>query len=116
MLRPFFPMLAALLLLSAPVSAQEVTDYDRFQLWNDCGPMQLLVEGLSKDAADIGLTKEAIETTVRSRLRTARIYNSSAEPYLYVTVNVARSAYGITIDRRTPSAKGACFRSGVAAD
>ena len=82
MLRPL--LLAAALLLSAPAWAEEVTDYDRFRLWNDCGPMKLVVENLPKAAADIGLTREAITTAVRSRLRAAHLY-STQMPCLFST-------------------------------
>ena len=96
MLRPL--LLAAALLLSAPAWAEEVTDYDRFRLWNDCGPMTLVVENLPKDAADIGLTREAITTAVRSRLRAARLYKADALPYLYVNVNVVGRGFGIGVE------------------
>ena len=60
--------------------------------------MQLVVEGLPDDATVTGLTKEAIEIAVRSRLRAARLYNdSSAETawsYFYINVNVVGRAFG----------------------
>ena len=70
-------LIVALTLCSvAPALAQdeEVTRSDRFHLWNDCKPLKLVVEDLNNNAAEIGLTKDAITTTVRSRLRGARIY------------------------------------------
>ncbi len=79
---------AALALTTAPASAEEVSDYDRFQLWQYCLPTDLVIEGLHKDAADIGLTKESITIAVRSRLRAARLYEADA-PFTYVYVNVA---------------------------
>ncbi len=72
--------LAAVLafVLAAPSGAAEkVTDRDRFQLWNDCRTMGLEVEDLGKDATEIGLTKEAVTVSVRSRLRAARLYKPS---------------------------------------
>ena len=78
------PVMAVLLFIGTSVLAEEVSDLDRFQLWNDCRAMNLVVEGLNQDAAEIGLTREAIETAVRSRLRAARLYNADAGPFLYV--------------------------------
>ena len=93
-----------LLLTAASASAGEVSDNDRFQLWNDCKPMQLVVEGLANDATAIGLAKEAIEVAVRSRLRAARLYSEdSAEgawSYLYVNVGVVGRAFGVYIKYR----------------
>ena len=75
---------------------------DRFELWNECTPTFLLVEELSDSAAKIGLTKERIETTARSRLRAARIYSPAMaddprlRTYLYVNVHV----FGNTFSHR----------------
>ena len=89
---------AALLLTAASTSAGEVSDYDRFRLWNACSPMGLLVERQSDDATAIGLTMEAIEVAVRSRLRAARLYSDDAWSHLYVNVNVIRSVYGTNVE------------------
>jgi len=67
---------AAALFIAATAETEEVTDIDRFDLWNNCAPMDLIVERLPDDATEIGLKKEAIETTVRSRLRAARLFNA----------------------------------------
>ena len=58
-----------------------------------------MIEGLPPDASDIGLTKKDIATTVRSRLRGARIYTSEPNyvPYLYVNVNVLGNAFDINV-------------------
>ena len=67
---------------------------DRFQLWTDCAPVELVVERLTQDAIDIGLTVESLETLVRSRLRSARIYtNNSRSNYLYLKVAVVGRAF-----------------------
>lgn len=97
MLRPLSAALAAVLFYVVPAWSQEVTGYDRFKLWNDCGLMQLVVEKLNTDASDIGLRKEVLETSVRSRLRAARIYGSEAKPYLYVNVGVSGRAFSIEV-------------------
>ena len=89
------PVLAALL-AAAPSHAQ--TDLDRFRLWNDCGAVDLVVEDLSDDADGIGLTKTAVETAARSRLRAARLYDDTAVPGLYVVVHVVGHAFSITTE------------------
>ena len=52
--------LLALAMTIAP--AQEVTDFDRFALFNNCELMHLLILDLSDDEAaeNIGLTKERV--------------------------------------------------------
>ena len=100
-------LVAALLLAAAPASAGEVSDRDRFELWNDCKPMLLRVSGLPDDAAEIGLTKEAIEIAVRSRLRGARLYSENfaqanlyadlSMPTLSISVGVGRTAYSLEV-------------------
>ena len=88
---------AAVLLIATPASAETVDDFDRFQLWNNCEPVKLIVEDLPADAGKIGLRREDIQTAVRSRLRSARIFNPLARPYLYVHVNVVGRAFGIDV-------------------
>ena len=66
-----------------------------WQLGNECKPIPLLVE-LNKNARDIGLKTEAIETLARSRLRAARIYDETLDaPYLYININVSGSAVSV---------------------
>ena len=81
--------IVALLVLTAttPVGAEDVSSRDRFRLWNACEPISLLVEDLHDYAVKRGLTREAITTTVRSRLRAARLYDSESRPFLYVSVH-----------------------------
>ncbi|MCY4164836.1 MAG: hypothetical protein OXF03_01610 [Gammaproteobacteria bacterium] len=69
---------AAALFIAAAAETDEVTGVDRFKLWNDCMPMKLGVENLDDAATEIGLKKEAVETTVRSRLRAARLFDGDA--------------------------------------
>ena len=90
-------VMAILLLAATPALAEEVNDWDRFQLWNACRPVGLVVEGLSDDAGEIGLRQSDIETAVRSRLRGARIYHETAREYLYVRVTVVGPAYSIEV-------------------
>ena len=89
-------VVASLLAISPTASASEVSDYDRFGLWNGCLPTDLVVEGLGKDEANIGLTKEAITVAVQSRLRGARLFEADHQfTYLYVNVHVVGRAYSI---------------------
>ena len=72
--------------------------YARFNLFADCGPMGLIVKGLSEDAKKIGLTKESIQAAGESRLRAARLYSAgAARPYLYITVLVLGDAHGVSL-------------------
>ena len=92
-------VVSTLVWVADSASAASVTDFNRFELWNDCRPMELVVENLPEDAAQIGLTEERIAIAVRSRLRAARLYEMSAppSPYLYVNVNVFSSSHSISI-------------------
>lgn len=82
----------------AVAQVEDVTDFDRFRLWNNCGSVSLIVEGSFEKAGEIGLTKETIETAVRSRLRAARIYDSDAGPFIYVYLNVVSPAFGLSFE------------------
>lgn len=86
----------------APRAAGEVTDesFDRFQLFNNCQPMALLVEPLQPSAAEIGLAQKALQNTVESRLRSARVYTEkmSVDTYLYLNVNIGGGSFGITME------------------
>ena len=60
----------------------------------------MLVENLGNESAEIGLTKERIETLVRSRLQAARIYPPDRDagyllPFIYVKVSVGRTVFGV---------------------
>ena len=94
-------LVATLLLTAASALAGEVSDIDRFELWNRCRPMDLVVEPLQHDEPDIDLTKDAIEAAAQGRLRAAHIYSEdpdeTAEAYLYVLVVVKSSAVSVGI-------------------
>lgn len=97
--RLILPAVALALVLASPaVAAKRVIKIDLFKLWNDCQPVHLVVESLPKDAADIGLTREAITVAVRSRLRAARLYAAGAWSWLYVNVNVLDQAFSISVE------------------
>ena len=91
--------LVALPALATVFSAAESNAADDFELWNACKPTRLVVEDLSSDAAEIGLTEERIETLTRSRLRAARIYgNILSETHLYVRVSVTSRAFTTSVE------------------
>lgn len=87
-----------LLLIAPPVSAEKLTADERrekFELWNWCKSVKLLVDNSSPDAKKIGMTKERIQTAVESRLRGARIFSDADDSliYLYVQVTVSGSSF-----------------------
>ena len=69
----FFP-------LSVVPASDEVTDYDRFQLWNDCEPMDVIVGVSGGGAEEIGLKQEGIKLTAMSILNAAGLYDAD-KPY-----------------------------------
>ena len=71
--------------------------YARFQLFADCGPMRLVVEELGEDAANIGLTEGPIRAAAESRLRSARLYSTEADQYLYIIVTAVGFAYSVDL-------------------
>ena len=70
-------------------------DLDFLELFSECRPMHLIVESLPPDALEIGLTVNSIQAAAESRLRSARLYDSSraASNYLYINVNVVGRAF-----------------------
>lgn len=91
--------LAVVVLTLAATATGQVTDRDRFQLFDYCRPMSLVVEQLPPDAAGIGLTEQSIQNLVESRLRSARLYDTNRPlTYLYVNVNVVGRAIGIELE------------------
>lgn len=92
----------AVLLLGSLVPAafgqDAPNDYERFQLYTECKPVALVIEGLPDDAKSIKLTKDRVRIAVESRLRSARLYDSTVSaPHLYVNINVVRSGYSIGV-------------------
>ena len=88
--------MAVMVVATTPqVAAQD--DADRFRLFNNCEPMDLFVEKLPSNAADIGLTEEHLQFAAESRLRAARLYVSTPAPYLYVRVRVLDSAFSLNV-------------------
>ena len=75
---------------------------ERFELFNRCRPVRLLVEGPPESAAETGLRKDAIQAVVESRLRGARLYTNpgSGGAYLYINVSVVDRAFRISLEYR----------------
>ena len=92
---------AALLIIAAAAPAKEVSDLDRFNLWNECRPMVLVVKVVSNEADFLGPTRDAIEVAVRGKLRAAHLFtenDAAAEwSFLYINVNVIGPAYSAEI-------------------
>ena len=91
---------AASLSFAGAAWGEDLSELDRFRLWNDCLPNNLLVESLPKKASEIGLNKESLATAVRSRLRAARLFSPSVPQYLYLNVNVSGAAFNVSLEYR----------------
>ena len=92
--------LLGILLTASTVHAQAVSDQDRFELFNACRPMMLVVEVVPSDAQTVDLP-ERVQLAVESRLRSARLYTESWEKanfvHLSIGINVLGPAYGIDV-------------------
>ena len=96
----------ALAVLLVPTAAGEDDEVkrsiERFELFNACRPMRLLVEGLGDDAEAIGLTEAALQAAAERRLRAARLYTEDREranlAKLYVNVLVVGKAFSLSVD------------------
>jgi len=81
-------------------SAEGEAILDRFDLYNNCQPMMLLVEELPDGAKEINLTKRRLQTAIEARLRSARLYTNDIEgarTYLYINVNLSGRAFSISV-------------------
>ena len=96
-------LILVVLAFAGPVDASELTFETRtarFQLFNHCGPMGIVVEGLSAEANRIGLTEYSLRAAVESRLRAARLYDTNAMPWLYLQVSVMERACAVNLEFR----------------
>lgn len=103
-------LLIFLLIVAEVLAAQDFEESRlRFQLYDDCAPVEVLVEDLPDRAADINLTAEEVSDLVEVRLRAARLYTEGHRPgwnsYLYVYVNLlgsktSSSSFSISLDYR----------------
>ncbi|MDE0098798.1 MAG: hypothetical protein OXM87_04160 [Truepera sp.] len=94
--RAILALVVVILTLAATGEAQSTVE--RFQLFNDCQPIDIVVERLPREAGEIGLRGEAIQATVESRLRSAHLYDPEAVPFLYINVNVGPRAFHISLE------------------
>lgn len=107
-------------LLAVPCTAQEIDSESlgvrRFELFSECRPMDLTVEALGSPAQEIGLTVDRLQTTVESRLRSARLYRDKTLDFsrieelqtqirenlrsgnLYLNVNVQGRAFAVLLE------------------
>ena len=92
-------VLIAVATASQVAAAQtEVTALERFQLFNNCEPMFLVVENLDSGELEIGLTEQRLQAAAESRLRGARLYTSTRGPYLYVNINTFSVAFSVKLE------------------
>ena len=100
----------ALLILSTAIGQNTELDrsYQRFELYNACDPMEIVIEKLSDDARAIGITNESLQVAAESRLRAARLYTDDAAKasgsYLYLLVGVSGRAFLAEIGYAKPVA------------
>ena len=66
----------------------------RFALFNDCKPVDLIVI-IEDPGGETDLTEDRIQTSVESRLRAARLYDSDEVHYLFVYVHVVGRGHSI---------------------
>ena len=98
---------AVAVLLATPVWAQDEqsTKTDRFQLWNYCDSLGMLVSHVTvwkrgrMQTAEERLVITKIERSVRSRLRAARLYSDDTGiPYLRIYAIVDEGVYRLTFE------------------
>ena len=62
---------------------QRAEDMKKFELFNSCLPMTLIVEKPTLDTEEFGISEEAIRNVLESRLRASRLYLTSADSQEY---------------------------------
>ena len=82
---------------AVPVEGQEVTDYERFQLFTECAPLKVLAPISGEEAEEIGLTQNRILTMAESRLPAARLWSDGLSVFLSIGVAVFRGAYAYKV-------------------
>ena len=90
-------LVAASLLTVASTAASEVSDVDRFELWTGCAPVADIVDDVDGDVGRLALDARDIATTVRSRLRGARIFDDGGY-WLVVNVVVSGPAFSVDVE------------------
>ena len=100
MLRPAVPLSALSLLAAAPAWPATVPAETRFQLWNDCRPIDLVAESATGGTPGIGLTERAFAAALRARLGAAGIYDPEGLAYLDVRASVVGPAFHVSLEFR----------------
>ena len=83
-----------------PISDEQLSpeqSYAKFQLYNGCVPMKLVVAELSDKGREIGLSGESIQAAAESRLRASRLYDESAFDTLFINITVVNNAYAMVL-------------------
>ena len=91
---------------------------ERFQLFNNCKPLELVIETLSADELEVGLTQEGIEFRVVSGLHAAQLYDPDVTPFgafLYVQVSVLGRGYVVITELNKLVVDSATISRGFAA-
>ena len=88
-------LIFSLLVVLFAIPARGQTDREKFELYNKCRPIGLVVEGMSEDAKKIDLTREIVINFVESRLLSARIYGGNSYEYLYVRIGILGNSVDI---------------------
>ena len=91
-------VLAASLLLTGAVSAQETDDRSAaFKLFTNCEAFNLRVGGLHPIADDVGLSRDSLVATAEGRLKDAGLYDPEAATYLFINVNFTNEAFDLIL-------------------
>jgi hypothetical protein len=83
-----------MLMLTSAAGFAAPDTYDLFRLCPPDEGMRLVVESLHEAANRGDLTEEQIRNAAESRLRAAGIYDSEANPYLYIRITVGDPQMG----------------------
>ena len=101
-------IIVAALMLAISMMTNNATDAtgpitERRTLYTACAPMNFFVVGPDpENSQKIGLTEQAVENAVESRLRTARLYAPPAKQervqYLYVVTTIVGPAFHLQVE------------------
>ena len=74
---------------------------ERFQLFNRCRPMQVLIGFQGRDRTALGLNETRLSAAVESRLRSARLFtkdrSASNGSILYAHIHIVGAAFSISL-------------------
>ena len=79
--------------------ALDTREKERFEFFNACQPIRIVVQGLDNDGAQkIGLTEDRVQRVAESRLRSARLYSEEGNTVLHLKVNVVGHAFSNSLE------------------